>query len=67
MNCGKAPGKDGIPAELYKTLGISAFNVFHDVLSTIWEKEDMPADLRDAIIVALYKNKGAKTSENKLW
>ena len=61
MNCGKTPGKDGIPAEVYKTLGTSAFRAFHDVLSTIWEKEDMPADLRDATIVALYKNKGAKT------
>lgn len=61
INCGKAPGKDRILAEVYKTLGTSAFKAFHDILSTIWEKEDMLGDLRDATIVALYKNKGAKT------
>ena len=60
MNCGKAPGKDGLPAEIFKALGDTAFQAFHDVLCTIWEDEDMPADLRDATIVALYKNKGAK-------
>ena len=60
MNCGKAQGKDGLPAEIFKALGDTAFQAFHDVLCTIWEDEDMPADLRDATIVALYKNKGAK-------
>lgn len=60
MNCGKAPGKDGLPAELFKALGHTAFQAFHDVLCTIWEAEEMPADLRDAAIVALYKNKGSK-------
>lgn len=60
MSCGKAPGRDGIPAEIFKSLGPTAFNTFHDILTTIWDQEDMPADLRDATIVTLFKNKGAK-------
>lgn len=61
MNSGKAPGKDGIPAEVYKALGITALEVFHDILLTIWDTEAMPAELRDATIVTLYKNKGSKS------
>ncbi|XP_066946153.1 uncharacterized protein [Macrobrachium rosenbergii] len=61
MNCGKAPGKDGIPAEVFKSLGTLALGAFHDGFSTIWETEDMSADSRDAILVALYKTKGSKS------
>ncbi|KAI8515959.1 hypothetical protein Bbelb_067720 [Branchiostoma belcheri] len=61
MNNGKAQGKDGIPAELYKSMGETAFQAFHDLLLTIWETECMPSDLRDATIIALYKNKGQKS------
>ena len=60
INAGKAPGKDGIPAELYKALSGAALQTFHSVLSSIWEEEDMPPELRDASIVALYKNKGPR-------
>ncbi|XP_047490690.1 uncharacterized protein LOC125040189 [Penaeus chinensis] len=49
MSSGKAPGRDGIPAEVYKALSNEALQVFHSVLISIWEEEEMPADLRDAI------------------
>ena len=55
---GRASGKDSIPAEIYKAAGPDALNAFHDILLDIWEKEAMPDDFRDALIVALYKNKG---------
>ena len=61
MSCGKASGKDGIPAEVYKALSDEALQAFHSILSSIWEEEVMPADLRDATIVALYKNKGSRS------
>ena len=57
---GRASGKDSIPAEIYKAAGPDALNAFHDILLDIWEKEVMPDDFRDALIVALYKNKGHK-------
>ena len=42
INCGKAAGKDGIPAELYRALSAESLKAFHDVLRSIWE---MPPDL----------------------
>ena len=44
----KAPGKDGIPNEIYKAAGPAALEAFH-----------MPQELRDASIVSLFKNKGS--------
>jgi hypothetical protein len=61
MSRGKASGKDGIPAELFKALSDESLQAFHSVLTSIWEEEKMPADFRDATIVALYKNKGSRT------
>ncbi|XP_013777124.1 uncharacterized protein LOC106461815 [Limulus polyphemus] len=57
--CGRALDKDGIPAKLYKSLGTVSFEAFHDVLTSIWEEEELPTDLGDATSVALYKGKGA--------
>ena len=34
--------------------------VFLDIIQSIWDQEKMPDDFRDALIVALYKNKGSK-------
>ncbi len=59
MSAGKAPGKDGIPTEVYKALNGKALQAFHIVLTSIWEEEDMPPELRDASIVTLYTNKGS--------
>ena len=60
MSCGKAPGRDGITAEIFKALGPAAFNTFLVILTTIWDQEELPAELLDATIVALFKNKGAR-------
>ena len=60
-NSGRASGKDGIPAEIYKAAGPNSLEAFHDVLLSIWEEEKIPDDFRDALIVSLYKNKGSKS------
>ena len=59
-NSGTALGKDGIPAEIYKAASLKAKEVFLDIIQRIWDQEKMPEDFRDALIVALYKNKGSK-------
>ena len=59
-NSGRASGKDGIPAEIYKAAGPRAMEVFLDIIQSIWDQEKMPDDFRDALIVALYRNKGSK-------
>ena len=60
MNSDRASGKDGIPAEVYQAAGPGAIEAFQTIIQRIWEQEKMPEDFRDALIVALYKNKGSK-------
>ncbi|KAL8577669.1 hypothetical protein ACOMHN_060780 [Nucella lapillus] len=52
---GKALDKDGIPAEIFKTVGPVALDTFHDFLCSIWEEEDMPQEFRDATIISFLK------------
>ena len=58
---GRASGKDGIPAEIYKAAGPDTLGAFHDVLLTVWEKETMPDDFHNALIISLWKKKGSKS------
>ena len=61
---GKAPGKDGLPAELFKALNENALHEFHEILTTIWRDEQIPKDLRDATIISIFKNKGSRADCN---
>ncbi|CAH1276013.1 Hypp9384 [Branchiostoma lanceolatum] len=61
LKCHKAPGVDGIPAEVYKVGGDSLLERLTGLFATCWEKGVVPQDLRDAVIVSLYKNKGEKS------
>ena len=42
MNSNRASGKDSILAEVFKAAGPNTLEAFHDVLQSIWIKEDMP-------------------------
>ncbi|XP_030754472.1 uncharacterized protein LOC115881203 [Sitophilus oryzae] len=57
----KAPGKDSIPAEIYKALTPELMPHLENLFTVIWEQESVPQDFRDSIIISLYKNKGDKT------
>ena len=54
MSSGKAPGTDGIPAEVLKNGGSCLTELF----CSIWKEEAVPQDFKDALIVHLYKRKG---------
>ena len=58
---GKSPGIDGIPAEVYQHGGAAVLDKLQHLLKNCWEKGNLPQDLRDAVIVSLYKNKGEKS------
>ena len=58
---GKSPGSDGIPAEVYQHGGDALLSRLHDLFTKCWELGVLPQDLKDATIVSLYKNKGAKS------
>ena len=61
LKCGKAAGVDGIPREIWIHGGPSLHSKLHELLTRCWEQGKLPQDLRDAIIITLYKNKGEKS------
>ena len=61
LKSGKAAGVDGIPPELWKNGGQTLHSKLHEFFVCCWEQGNLPQDLRDAIIITLYKNKGEKS------
>ncbi|XP_014776570.1 uncharacterized protein LOC106873637 [Octopus bimaculoides] len=61
----KAPGKDGIPSEIIKAgKNTALLQHFYELLCQCWEEGTVPQDMRDANIIALYKNKGDRDDCN---
>ena len=59
---GKAPGGDGIPAEVLKYGGANLSNRQNRWFIKIWEESHVPQAWKDANIVAIYK----KETEQKV-
>ena len=57
LDSGKAPGKDSIPAEVLKCCKGIIIPKLHEILCLCWREGEVPQDMRDANIVALYKTK----------
>ena len=58
MKPGKSPGSDGIPAGMVGEVVVSRLQ---DLLISCWEQGILPQDLKHAVIIPLYKNKGEKS------
>jgi len=56
----KSPGIDQIPAELIKTGGKTILCEIHKLIISIWNKEELPEEWKELIILPIYK-KGDKT------
>jgi len=61
LKSGKAAGGDGIPAEIWKHGGQTLHSKLCDFFICCWEQGKLPQELRDAVIITLYKNKGEKS------
>jgi hypothetical protein len=59
----KSPGTDQIPAELIKAGGGTIRGAIHKLIISIWNKEKLPEERKESIIVPIYK-KGYKTDCN---
>ncbi len=55
----RAPGEDGIPAEVYKTCIDSLGPWLHRMTNTVWLCEAVPNNSSEAVLLALFK-KGDK-------
>jgi hypothetical protein len=58
----KSPGSDQFPAELYQAGG-EIVSVIHKLITSIWNKEEMPDQWKESIIVPVH-NTGDKTDCN---
>ena len=64
---GKAPGSDGIPADLLKHTKTTLLHSLHVLLCQCWQELEegaVPQDMRDAKIITLFKNKGERSDCN---
>ena len=52
---GKAPGGDGIPAEIWKHGGDNLFSRLHQLITNAWEVGSVPQAWKNASIVTIYK------------
>jgi hypothetical protein len=52
----KSPSIEQIPAELIKTGGKIIRSETHKLINSIWNKEELPEDWKESIIVPIYKN-----------
>ena len=50
---GKAPGGDGIPAEVWKHEGGNLFSRLHQLITNAWEVGSVPQTWKDASIVTI--------------
>ena len=51
----KSPGTDQIPAELIKATGRTIRSEIHTLINSIWNKEELPEEWKESIIVSIYK------------
>ena len=52
-------GPDGIPVEVWKSLGGKGVDMLLDLLQKIFEQDKIPEEWRDSVIVPISKEKGA--------
>jgi hypothetical protein len=57
------PGTDNIPAELIKAGGETLYSEIHRLICCIWNKEELPQQWKESIIIPIYKN-GDKADSN---
>ena len=58
MKHGKAMGPDGVPVEVWKSLGEEGGDMLLDLLQKLFEQKKMPEEWRDSVIVPIFKEKG---------
>jgi hypothetical protein len=61
----KSPGSDEIRVELIQAGGEMLLSAIHKLVNSIWNKEELPDQWKESIIVPVHK-KGDKTGCNNI-
>ena len=67
MSNGKAPGTDGILAEVFKKCSSCLLPHLVDLFEAIWNEAVIPQDFKDATIFHIYKRKGDRSCCDNHW
>ncbi len=67
MKCGKAAVIDGITPEMVKHGGDAVIKWLTIICDLAWRQEEVPYELKKAVIVPLHKGKGNKDDCNNCW
>jgi hypothetical protein len=59
----KSPGGDQLPAELIQAGGEMLLSEIHKLINSVWNKEELPGQWKESIILPIYK-RGDKTGCN---
>jgi hypothetical protein len=51
----KLPGSDQIPAELIQAGGETLLSAIHKLINSIWNKEELPNQVNESIIIPVHK------------
>ena len=65
MKKGKATGMDGMPVEVWKCLGVDGIDMLWDLMQTTYEQEKIPTELRDSVIITIYKEKSDRHTDRQ--
>jgi hypothetical protein len=57
----KSPGSDEISADMIQAGGEILLSVIHKLINSVWNKEELPDQWKESIIVPIHK-KGDKTT-----
>jgi hypothetical protein len=60
----KSPGTDQILAELIKAEGETLYSEIHRLIYSIWNKEELPLQWKESIIVPIYKKRDKNDCNN---
>jgi hypothetical protein len=50
-----SPDSDEIPAELIQAVGEILVSVIHKLISSVWNKEELPDQWKESLIVPIHK------------
>jgi len=59
-----SPAIDQIPAELIRAGGRTICSEIHKLINSVWNKEVLPEEWKESIIVPIYKKGGKTNSSN---
>jgi hypothetical protein len=63
----KSPGSDQIPAELIQAGGETLLFAIHKFINSVWNKEELPDQWKQSIIVPIHKKVNKTSCNNYCW